>query len=78
MLFLGFFAPQSQKEWIMYPNPAKDHLTVEIKDTIVPKYIKIYDMNGRLMQIEPTWGRNVVRFDLHLKRGSYIVNLEEK
>jgi hypothetical protein len=78
LLFLSLCALDVQTEWTMYPNPAKDHLIVEIKEGKVPKYIKIYDMNGRLMQIEPTWGRNTVRFYLHLKRGSYVVNLEDK
>lgn len=75
---LCFFAPQGQREWTMYPNPAKDHLTVEIKAGEMPKYIKIYDMNGRLVQIEETRGSNVVRFNLHLKSGSYVVNLEDR
>jgi hypothetical protein len=62
----------------MYPNPARDHLTIEIKGGEITKYIKIYDMNGRLVQIEATMGRNVVRFNLHLKTGRYVVNLEDR
>ena len=74
---LFFFAPQSTS-WTMYPNPAKDHLTIEIKGDDVPKYIKIYDMNGRLVQKEETRGSNVVRINLHLKAGRYVVNIEDK
>jgi hypothetical protein len=77
LLLFGFFAPQSQREWIMYPNPAKDHITIETVDGVMPKYVKFYDMNGRLVLKVATEGRTLVRIEFHLKPGSYIVNLED-
>jgi hypothetical protein len=65
--------------WTIYPNPAKDHFFVEATEGILPSYIEIYDMNGRLMQ-EEFIGKGVVlkRIDVQLKSGSYVVYLEDK
>jgi hypothetical protein len=75
---LAVFAPQKDVEWRMYPNPAKDHITIEIKEGVLPKYVNIYDMNGRLVQKKLTKGQMTVVVGLSLKPGSYIVKLEER
>jgi hypothetical protein len=75
---LAVLAPLKDVEWYMYPNPARDHVTIEVKEGVLPKYVKIYDMNGRLVQKELTQGKMTVRIELRLKRGNYIVKLEDK
>jgi hypothetical protein len=75
---LAVFAPTKDVEWKMYPNPAKDHITIEIKDGDFAKYVNIYNMNGILVQKEFIKGQSVIRVELHLRPGSYIVKLEEK
>jgi Secretion system C-terminal sorting domain len=75
---LFLFAPQSERVWTMYPNPARDHVTIDIKDGELAKYIKIYDMNGRLVQEESIDGRALIQMNLHLRPGSYVVFLEDK
>jgi hypothetical protein len=63
----------------MYPNPAKDRFTIETTEGILPSYIEIYDMNGRLVHKELI-GEGVTSkmIYVNLKSGSYIVYLEDK
>ena len=75
---LGVFVPQSTREWSMYPNPAKDHIIVEVQDGVLPKYIVIYNMNGVLVQKEFVEGQMSVMIQLRLRPGMYIVYLEDK
>lgn len=77
-MFLGLFATKDTSDWIMYPNPAKDHVTIEVKEGVLPKYVKIYDTNGRLVQKVFTEGRMIIRVELRLRSGSYIIYLEDK
>jgi hypothetical protein len=63
----------------MYPNPAKDHFTVEVQEGFLPQYIEIYDMNGKLVHRELI-GKGVTSkmIYVHLKAGAYVVYLEDK
>jgi hypothetical protein len=65
--------------WTIYPNPAKDYFYVEATEGILPSYVEIYDMNGRLMQEEYIGkGVSIKLINVHLKDGMYIVYLEDK
>jgi hypothetical protein len=61
----------------MYPNPAKDHVTIEMTDGVMPKYVKFYDINGKVVLRVATEGRLIIRINFHLMSGRYIVNLED-
>jgi hypothetical protein len=66
-------------DWSMYPNPAKDHFTVEAEDGELLPYVRIYDMQGRLMQQEYIGtGVSSKLIYIHLKPGKYIVYLDDK
>jgi hypothetical protein len=75
---LAVFTPIKDVEWRMYPNPAKDHITIEVKEGVLPKYVKIYDMNGKLVQKDLIQGKMMVRVELNLRPGNYIVKLEDR
>ena len=73
---LGFFAPQSINDWTMYPNPAKDHITLKVNEGELLQYVKIYDMQGRLRQtFTIVTGQMSVQISLHLSPGEYVVYL---
>jgi hypothetical protein len=67
---LAVFTPIKDVEWRMYPNPAKEG--------VLPKYVKIYDMNGKLVQKDLIQGKMMVRVELNLRPGNYIVKLEDR
>ena len=73
---LGFFAPQSINDWTMYPNPARDHITIKTNEGELLPYVKIYDMQGRLRQTFTIGtGQMSVQINFHLSPGKYIVYL---
>ncbi len=63
----------------VYPNPAKDFVTVEINGDLEIAYIALYDINGRLVetchgasQQTGTFRLNVI----HLPAGTYILHIK--
>ena len=73
---LGFFVPQSVSDWTMYPNPARDHITIKTDEGELLPYVKIYDMQGRLRdEVYIGTGQMSVYINLRLPSGKYIVYL---
>ena len=73
---LGFFAPQSINDWTMYPNPAKDHITLKVNEGELLQYVKIYDMYGRFVEVFNIGTvQTSVQISLHLSPGKYVVYL---
>ena len=80
ILFVAFLSFQGDKsDWIMYPNPARDHFFVEVKDGTLQRYLRIYDMQGRLLQTEYIGSeQKIVRIDVDLPSGMYVVKMEDR
>lgn len=66
-------------DWVMYPNPARDHITLEAAEGVLPPYVYIYDMQGRLA-LKKFIGTDteLVVVEFNLPQGTYIVYLKEK
>jgi hypothetical protein len=65
----------------LYPNPTKDYLTIEIKDTLDhDAYVYIYDRHGKLVMKEIWYkGSKTLKLDLsNLQSGVYIVKIATK
>jgi Secretion system C-terminal sorting domain len=63
-------------DWTMYPNPARDHITIKTDEGELLPYVKIYDMQGRLRdEIYIGTGQMSVEINLRLPSGKYIVYL---
>jgi hypothetical protein len=75
--FLGF--SDTNTDWMMYPNPAKEYVNIHANSGTLPRFIRIYDNNGRLV-LKRDIGKEQtnVRIDLSLKPGTYIVKLEDE
>lgn len=74
------FIPNSKGgDWIMYPNPANDHVFIKsLEGTLLP-YVNIYNMNGVKVFTEYIGAEQTeVKLDLDLSTGSYIVFLSIK
>ena len=58
----------------IYPNPAKDYITIQADKTQKVSSVKIYDINGREVMVS-----NEVRLDIKtLSKGEYILVLYEE
>lgn len=79
LLFLFSLISRSSSDWRMYPNPAKDHVTVEVTDGELPQYFRIYNMQGECVA-EKYIGKGMMalRIEIHLRPGMYIVYLEDR
>ena len=64
-------------EFLIYPNPAKEELQIEIKQNAHVRQIKIQDLTGRLLKnIKGTKTQTNYRFNLaDLSSGIYLVSL---
>ena len=78
---LGLFAPQSSTDWSMYPNPVRtrSYFTIEVKEGVLPCYIKIIDMNGKVI-LYKYLGEDLMfaRIEVFFRPGTYVVYLEDK
>ena len=64
---------------VLYPNPARDYFNLAVKDTVLPRYVEVYDFAGRLvLRKDIGEGQTLVRIDVNLRRGAYIVILKDK
>ena len=64
---------------VLYPNPARDYFNLAVKDTVLPRYVEVYDFSGKLMLREDIGeGQTLVRIDVSLRKGAYIVILKDK
>jgi hypothetical protein len=63
----------------IYPNPADDRITIEIKSQILAKssLLSVYDIEGRLMFAEPIIQRSTSIDISQLARGVYILKLTD-
>lgn len=59
----------------IYPNPAKDMITISAKDTMEIKQIAIFDINGRLVQESPL-SNNTIKID-KLSQGVYMLKITD-
>ena len=64
---------------VLYPNPARDYFNLAVKDTVLPRYVEVYDFSGKLvLRRDIGEGQTLVRIDVSLRKGSYIVILKDK
>jgi hypothetical protein len=79
LLTLGVFVPKSSSDWKMYPNPARTYFNVEVKNGTLPAYVKVYDMQGRLM-LKKFIGTDQMfaRIEISFRPGKYIVYLDNQ
>lgn len=63
----------------MYPNPARDHITLKALQGVLDPWVRIYDMRG-VRVFEKYIGKEMteVTIEFNLKQGMYIVNLEKR
>ncbi|MBB4805608.1 hypothetical protein HNP38_000880 [Chryseobacterium defluvii] len=64
-------AEAKQKETSLYPNPARDFVTIKTESKIIK--VEIFDVAGRKVQANLDGDKLDVR---NLAPGSYIVNIE--
>lgn len=73
-IYLGTNDNILKKSFKIYPNPAKDFLTIENIDRNLN--LKIYDVSGKLIYETLTSGKSV-RVDIsHFQKGQYILMIE--
>lgn len=63
-----------QKELMVYPNPAKDHITFVINTTNEPSVVELYDSQCRLVLKEEIPQDKRIQVE-HLQRGLYVYKL---
>ena len=86
ILFLFFFGLALTQDTVdiydkvvLYPNPARDYFNLAVKDTVLPRYVEVYDFSGKLvLRRDIGEGQTLVRIDVSLRKGSYIVILKDK
>jgi hypothetical protein len=63
----------------IYPNPAQDRLIIQGLDIGNQYQIQIFDMSGKLVFTERTFGEGQNELDIEsLERGYYILNLTDQ
>jgi len=63
----------------IYPNPARDMVVLEGLDASKEYYIQIYDMSGKLVLTERTFGRSQYELRIeNLETGYYILNISDQ
>jgi hypothetical protein len=79
LLTFAVFAPRSTPDWVMYPNPARDYFCIEVKSGTLPAYVRVYDMQGRLV-LNKFIGEEMMfaRIQISFRPGTYIVYLVDK
>ncbi len=65
----------SQSTILIYPNPTKGLLKIEINGGINPVDLQLYDMSGRLLQQESNVASSVTLDLSRLPAGTYILRL---
>ena len=65
--------------WIINPNPAKTYFTIKLVSGVLPSYVKIYNMNDKLV-LQKYIGNGVtsIVINIHLNIGKYVVCLDNK
>jgi hypothetical protein len=66
--------PAPNPGFSIYPNPAKSNLSIELPENIVQ--LSIMDYSGKAIRTIPVNGKRLIRTDLNLKPGIYIVKIE--
>lgn len=63
---------------VIYPNPTSGNVTVRLENSeIETAEIKVYDLNGKLLQVEQQKGSNEVTLNLSpLTSGMYIISVQ--
>jgi hypothetical protein len=68
----------AQKDYSLYPNPAKGHITFHRSDSEEAVTIKIYDLNGKLQKLNIVEGPSAT-IDLNgLAKGMYVFMMSTK
>jgi hypothetical protein len=82
LLFLLVISVIIYAEYIAYPNPIRSdgNLTIESTSGYLPRIVKVYDMNGRLVMRKDVgnYNKSIVISFLRLKHGSYIIVLDSR
>lgn len=67
----------NQNEFTLYPNPLAtgDILTLRAESEVSDFWVRIYDLNGRLVHTETFNAQNYAQLRLHLAAGTYQLNL---
>ena len=65
----------SNREIIAYPNPASDHITIELPPGVKAESIEIYDLGGKLVVYEEVKGHSYTLDVGHLPKGLYITRI---
>ena len=78
-ILLFLFLCSFTGEWVMYPNPARDHITLEATEGVLPAYVYIYDLQGRLA-LKKFIGTDleIAYVEFSLPKGTYVVYLKDK
>jgi hypothetical protein len=64
-----------QSAFTLYPNPARDYLTITTPQTKIESFVTMYNVNGREMLKKQISG-NVTKIDIRsFANGVYIVKL---
>jgi photosystem II stability/assembly factor-like uncharacterized protein len=76
MTITGFFSDQNKNENLFaWPNPASDHVTVNVPDDAVNTMLKVFDYTGREISSEKISATNVDLNTMTWKRGIYFVRI---
>jgi glucose/arabinose dehydrogenase len=66
-----------QKEYKIYPNPAKNQIYIESSSTIYPTEVSVFDLNGKQLLFQKTENisKNIVNTSV-LNKGMYLMNIK--
>jgi hypothetical protein len=71
-MFLGI-GKKPQKVFTVYPNPAEDHVTVELDDSYKEVIVRIRDIEGKVISTHRFSNTSRVMIPLKVKAGIYII-----
>ena len=66
-----------ENDWMVYPNPARQSLSVEVEASWSPQLLRIFDLHGKLL-LEKPWANGNQRTELSLQAlssGTYVIQM---
>ena len=69
---------ESNYQSLIYPNPARERITIQLENEPATNQVVLFDLNGRMHDVTVTWmDTRVLELDLaNLRPGLYYVRID--
>ncbi|MEZ4721484.1 MAG: LamG-like jellyroll fold domain-containing protein [Flavobacteriales bacterium] len=72
---VGVSSVFSSSEFLLYPNPSIGSVTIDLSSQFQLAEIRVFDMNGKLVNVLPNVSRSLVQLELGQDAGLYVVEI---